>query len=161
MTTFAKINKDDLLFVVSNMRKNDRSEVFATRWSDSDEDLANDIINGGEFGWISGQGDTPIAAFGAIPIWNGVWSVWMVATDRWPEVALETSKFIKRVMVPTLEQIGAHRAECRSWSEHHDAHRWLEMLGAKKESQIKNFGRNGEEFYLYCWTQPVTKPYSA
>ena len=159
MTRFAKINGEDLLFVVKNMRKSDRDEVFATRWDDSDENLTNDLISGGEFAWISGVGETPIAAFGAIPVWNGVWSVWMVATDRWPEVCMETTKFIKRVMIPALKDIGAHRAECRSWSEHSVAHRWLEMLGATKESEIENFGRNGERFYLYCWTQPVSKPY--
>jgi hypothetical protein len=161
MTQFAKINREDLLFVVQNMRQRDRSEVFATRWDDSSESLTDDLIAGGEFAWIAGVPGKPIAAFGAAPVWNGVWAVWMVATDDWPEVALEVTRFIKRVMIQTLKDIGAHRAECRSWEGHPQAHRWLEMLGAKKESEIENFGRNGERFYLYCWTKEVTKPYSA
>lgn len=161
MTQFAKINREDLLFVIQNMRESDKNEVFATRWDDSGENLTDDLITGGEFAWIAGTDDKPVAAFGAIPVWNGVWSVWMVATDDWKLVALEVTRFIKRVMIQALRDIGAHRAECRSWSEHTEAHRWLELLGARKESEIENFGRNGEKFYLYCWTKEVTKPYLA
>ena len=73
MTKFTKINRPDLDHVINNMRKSDKTEVFATRWNDSGEELGDDIINGGDFAWVSGVGDRPIAAFGAIPVWNGVW----------------------------------------------------------------------------------------
>jgi hypothetical protein len=160
MTKFAKINRPDLDHVIKNMRKSDKKEVFATRWTDCEEELGDDLINGGDFAWISGTNGKPIAAFGAIPVWNGVWAVWMFATDEWPLVAFETTRFIKRIMIQSLKDIGAHRAECRSWEGHHEAHRWLKSLGAHKESEIENFGRDGEKFHLYCWTKEVTRPHS-
>ena len=155
----AKINEADLLFVADRMRECDRREIFATRWNDDPAELAGTILALGEFGWVAGT-DLPIAAFGAIPAWNGVWQVWMFATDDWPQVSLGVTKFIKRVMIPALRDIGAHRAECRSIEGHVTAHRWLECLGAHKESEIPNFGRNGETFYLYSWLAPVSRPQS-
>lgn len=155
----ARLNEADLLYVADNMRDWDRREVFATRWDDNAAELVDMIMAGGEFGWVAGE-DQPIAAFGAVPTWQGNWQVWMFATDRWPEVALGVTRFIKKVMIPALEEAGCHRAECRSMEGHEVAHRWLESLGADKESELPNYGRNGETFYLYRWTRPVTQPHS-
>lgn len=155
----ARINHSDLLYVADNMREWDRREVFATRWDDNAAELVDVIMAGGEFGWVAGE-DLPIAAFGAVPTWQGNWQVWMFATDRWPEVALGVTRFIKKVMIPALEEAGCHRAECRSMEGHEVAHKWLESLGADKESELPNYGRNGETFYLYRWTRPVTQPHS-
>lgn len=156
----AKLNEADLLYVADNMREWDAREIFATRWTDDRADLANAILGCGEFGWIAGDGGLPIAAFGASPSWNGVWQVWMFATDDWPKVALGVTRFIKKVMIPALEEVGCHRAECRSMEGHAVAHKWLEALGAHKESELKHYGRDGQMFYLYCWTRPITQPHS-
>lgn len=155
----AKINAPDLLYVADNMRDWDKREIYATRWTDDPSSLADAILAGGEFGWVAGD-ERPIAAFGAIPVWPGVWSVWMFATDEWPKVALGVTRFIKKVMIPAIRETGAHRAECRSHSDHLEAQRWLECLGAHKESEIPNFGREGETFYLYSWLAPVSRPQS-
>lgn len=157
----AKVNRTDLEFIAVNMRQRDKDEIYATRWSDNPIDLTEAIMLGGEFGWVSGTDDgTPVAAFGAVPAWEGVWEVWMMATDRWPEVALSTTKFIKRVVIPALEKSGYHRLQCRSLSTHHVAHKWLETLGAYKESDIYNYGRRGEAFVMYCWTRQSQMPLS-
>jgi len=152
----AKLNDSDLLFVAVNMREEDEREIFATRWSKNPSNLCDTIMSYGNFGWVAGSDEgEPIAAFGAMPTWNGVWQVWMFATPRWKEVSYGVTKFIKRVMIPALEDSGLHRAECRSIEGHTTAHRWLESLGATKESECKHYGSNGEKFYIYCWTRPV------
>ena len=156
----AKLNEPDLLFVADRMREWDRREVFATQWDDDAAKLVSNILAGGEFGWVAGVDGLPVAAFGAIPVWNGVWQVWMFATDDWPKVALGVTRFIKKVMIPALEEVGCHRAECRSMDGHDVAHRWLECLGAHKESELPHFGRDGQTFYLYCWTRPISRPHS-
>lgn len=156
----AKLNEADLLYVADNMREWDAREIFATRWTDDRADLAAAVLACGEFGWVAGDGGLPVAAFGASPSWNGVWQVWMFATDDWPKVALGVTRFIKKVMIPALEEVGCHRAECRSMEGHVVAHRWLEALGAHKESELKHYGRDGQTFYLYCWTRPITQPHS-
>ncbi len=155
---FREINHADVAFVAENLRISDQKEVFATRWTESGDDLASAILSYGDFGWIACADDgTPVSAFGAVPMWNGVWSVWMFATDRWPEVSISVTRFIKKIMTPALEESGYHRAECKSLAENTTSHRWLEMLGASKESEITNYGRNGETFYTFSWIRPVSR----
>lgn len=154
----AKLNEDDLHWVASRMRQRDRDEIFATRWDDDIDRMVKEIMGGGEFGFVAGDDNgLPIAAFGAIPVWNGVWEVWMFATDEWKRIALDVTKFGHRTFFPALESTGYHRLQCRSLSTHTVAHRWLESMGAHKESELPNYGRNGETFYLFCWTRPVAK----
>lgn len=155
----AVINYPDLLYIADNMRDMDRKEVFATRWEDDSEKLVDVIMSCGDFGWVVAADDgMPVAAFGAIPTWNGVWQVWMFATDRWNEVALSVTRFIKRIMIPSIVEAGWHRAECRSADGHSVAHRWLEMLGASREHTLHYFGKDGETFHLYSWTKGSFKP---
>lgn len=155
----AEINQPDLLYIADNMRDVDKNEVYATRWDDNPEGLVDSIMSGGSFGWVAGSEDgIPIAAFGAIPTWDGVWQVWMFATDRWNEVALGVTRFIKRVMIPAIIESGWHRAECRSIEGHPTAHRWLEALGASHEHTLHFFGKRGDSFRLYSWTRGTFKP---
>jgi hypothetical protein len=155
----AVINYPDLLYIADNMRDIDKKEVYATRWDDSPDGLVDSIMSGGEFGWVVGGDDgIPIAAFGAIPTWEGVWQVWMFSTDRWNEVSLTVTKFIRRVMIPSIVDAGWQRAECRSIGGHDVAHRWLEMLGASREHTLHYFGKNGDTFHLYSWTKGSFKP---
>jgi hypothetical protein len=140
--------------VVHNMRAKDREEVYATQWTDDPWAFANMILRAGEYGFVGHADDgEPVVIAGAVPMWDGVWSVWMLATDRFDEVALSAHRFAKRVFFPSLDAAGWHRLECRSLSTHETAHRWLERLGAYKESEATNYGRHGESFFVYCWTK--------
>lgn len=140
--------------VVHKMRAKDREEVFATQWSDDPWQLGNDILRMGGFGFVLHADDgEPVVCCGAMPMWNGVWSVWMFATDRFDEISLSTHRFAKRVFFPALDEAGWHRLECRSLGTHTVAHRWLEVLGAYKESEVFNYGSKGEDFVVYCWTK--------
>lgn len=152
---------DGVQYVVHNMRAKDREEIFATQWSDDPWAFGNSVLRMGEFGYVLHSDDgTPIVCCGAVPMWNGVWSVWMFATDRFDEIALSTHRFGKRIFFPALEHAGYHRLECRSLSTHLTAHQWLEALGAYRESEVSNYGKAGERFFLYCWTKPITNAQS-
>lgn len=87
-------------------------------------------------------------------MWPGVWGVWMFATDRFPEIGLFTTKFIKKNIISALIPV-AHRAQCYSAESHTEAHKWLEVLGARKEAVLKDYGKEGQTFYLYRWSQYV------
>src|SRR5690242_9422527 len=111
-----------LLYIASNMREWDRREIYATRWDDNPEKLADDCLKYG-FGWVFVD-DHPIAAVGAAPMHPGVWSVWCFGTDEFKKAGLGLTKHIKRVIIPTLaEKMGAHRAQCFSIEGHVDAQR--------------------------------------
>jgi hypothetical protein len=124
-------------------------EIFATRWDENPAALAAlHLVDTAIVARVDGQ---PVAVCGAMEIWPGVWSVFMFATDRWPEVALSVTRWVKRHLIPALVAVGAHRAECHSIEGHHTAHRWLGLLGAHVESVARGMGKKGEDFRRYVW----------
>lgn len=135
-------------YVAANMREMDRREIFATRWGDDTEALVDQVLQCGAFAYVASL-ERPIAAIGASPIWPGVWSVWMFATDEIDKIGLSLTRLARRRIIPTLRSVGAHRVECRSLEGYDVANAWLESLGAKEEAKLLKYGRNGEDFRLY------------
>ncbi len=147
-----RVTYDAALYVARNMRPADRAEIFATRWNDSAEDVAKDCTVFERFCWVAYDGDTPCAVIGAVPMHPGVWSVFMFATNNFKNIGLGLTRFVKKVIVPALTATGAHRAECAALAEHSEAHRWLEILGARQEGGLlREYGRNGEDFVKFVW----------
>lgn len=139
--------------VVANMREWDRREIFATRLDESDDGLLREIAASGPVSWVAGK-ERPIAAFGCSPMWPGVWSMWFFATDEIHQIGISVTKLVTRYIVPMLYEAGAHRLECRSMEGHHDAQRWLEVIGASREGTLHGYGKSGEDFHVYVWRRP-------
>jgi hypothetical protein len=156
-----ELYQEGVRHVVHNMRAKDKEEIYATQWNDDPTSFSNQVLLSGDFGFVLHADDgEPVVCCGAVPVWAGVWSVWMFATDRFDEIAMSVHKFGRRVFFPSLDAAGWHRLECRSLATHEIAHRWLEVLGAYKESETANYGKNGEAFMVYCWTKPPAKTQS-
>lgn len=147
-------NEGLALFVIERMRDWDRREVFATRFDDDETALLREMSVGalhGQQAWIAGRDDCPVAVYGHLPLWPGVWSMWLVATDNFRSIGKSMTRQVRDVILPALFGAGAHRLECRSMEGHSDAHRWLELLGARREATHRGYGRGGEDFHLYVW----------
>ena len=141
------LNLPDVWAVAQEMRAADRREIFATRFDEDALALAEDIIASEPVGAIVAAADgAAVAALGGIEMWPGIWSLWMFATDRWPEVAKETTRFARRVLWPALLRLRLKRGECRSALEHETAHRWLRFLGGEIEAIYPAYGKGGETF---------------
>jgi hypothetical protein len=151
MMEMRPFSSDAVRHIVRNMRRADREEVYATRWTEKEDDL----VSGAEWAqrlghaWIAHDGE-PVAVVGMTEIHPRVWTVWMFATDRFDKVARMLTRHAVRVMIPMLRGAGAHRAECRTIVSHTTAHRWLEFLGGRKEALLKKYGKSGQDFYLYA-----------
>lgn len=139
--------------VAEKMREADRREIFATRFEDDPMAVARDAeaVFGRDVGWVSGLGDNPIAAFGCFQMWPGVWSMWLFATDDFGQIGISMTKLIVRDILPMLFDAGAHRLEARSIEGNDDVQRWLELLGARRETTLKGYGREGQNFHVYIW----------
>lgn len=144
-----------VLPVALNMREADSREILANRFDDNLAAVAADAVKlGGEVGWIAGLEDRPIAAFGCLLMWPGVWSMWLFATDEFRHIGFSMTRLVLRSIVPMLWEAGAHRLEARSIEGHHDAQRWLEMIGARREATLKGYGRDGQDFHVFAWEKP-------
>lgn len=139
-----------LAHIVQNLRAPDLEEVAATSydvWPSVWERLC--AVRANQSVWeVDG---VPAAVMGAWPLWPGMWTVYAMGTEAFPAVTM--TKFALRVMVPALMESGARRAECASIATHTVAHRWLEGLGAHRESEMPNYGKGGETFYRYVWSR--------
>lgn len=147
----AEDRPDHVLAVARAMREADRQEIFATRLGDDPEALAAEMLATGPVAWVAGLDEEPIAAFGCAPMWEGVWSMWLMATDDFHHIGLSVTKLVTRYIVPMLFDAGAHRLEARSMEGHDDAQRWLEVIGAQREATLKGYGREGQDFHVYTW----------
>lgn len=150
----AKADLGALLYICRNLRADDAEEIFATRFGDDDPDeLATEVFTRwGKLAYIAYADDgTPVAAVGATPLWDGVWQAWMFGTDRFGESGKQLTRWCRKVMIPSVVQAGCHRAEARSIASHGTAHKWMEMLGAKRESVLRRYGRDKQDFVLFVW----------
>ena len=146
----------DVLYVTRNLREWDRRELFATRFDDDPDRLAMDVMGWGPVGWVAGGvvdgREKASAVVGATELWPGMWSVGMFATDDFPKIGLGLTRFVKRRMIPLIVQQGIRRGECKSIEGHTEAHRWLEVLGARRDgAALRGYGKGGEPFYTYAW----------
>lgn len=148
---FRDIDRAGVAAVAARMREWDRREIFATRFGDDEEAFVDDVMASGPLAWVAGLGDEPIAAFGCRELWPGMWSMWFFATDSLTKIGLSMTKLIVRVIVPSIKSFGARRMECRSMEGHDDAQRWLKVIGANRESTLKGYGREGQDFHVYAW----------
>lgn len=105
------------------------------------------------FGAVAIARGLPTAALGACPVWPGVFSVWMFATNDWPLVAAPVTRWCHRVLKPSMLRAGGHRAECASIADHRTAHRWLERFGFKREAVMPGRGKRGETFVQFAWVR--------
>lgn len=73
------------------------------------------------------------------------------ATDEFRAVALGIARFTKHRLFPRYRDDGIHRIEAISIDGHDDAHRWIEMVGLKREAVIPGYGKNGEAYHQFAW----------
>jgi hypothetical protein len=157
------VEYEPLFYIVRNMRALDRDEIFATSFpmpadeAMTDDDMlvqrTYDAANRYGCGWIASMNGEPIAVLGMTMLWPGVASVWMFSTDSWPKVALALTRWAKKAIFQIMSDARIHRSQCWSLSGHDTAHRWLRHLGATKECDSPGYGRNGETFHLFAWSQ--------
>lgn len=142
----------DVLDVARRMRAADAEEIYATRYENDPVALARDCMAYPQFAWTAWLEDEPVCAIGAVPMHPGLWQAWMFATDDFPKIGGYVTKFAGRVMIRTLAESGARRAQCLSSAHHTEAHRWLRALGAVQEGPpMLDYGKNGESFLLFVW----------
>src|SRR3546814_12915510 len=112
----------------------------ATSWTDDPEELVGKCMACPGYAWVAGL-DRPIVVIGGVPMWPGVWSMFMFATNEISNIGLGLTKFVARRMIPGLLDQGAHRLEARSMDGHVDAQSWLETFGAAREATLYGYGR--------------------
>ena len=147
------MNIIDLQFIAVNMRAKDRAEIYGMRWDDDPDKVASETfyaVKSCGTGRIFYLGNEPVSVVGGIERHPGVWYAFAYGTDKWNKVAKSLSAYAKSELAPYLFE-RAHRIECQSRYDHGTSHRWLEWLGAHRESVLAGFGKDGADYFNYVW----------
>lgn len=136
--------------VVENMRAADREEIFGLMPSDDEAAFIDEVMGYQPFRFCVWR-DQPVAIFGATQTLPGVYTAFMFATDEFSSVGGQVTKFIKRDLIPAIENLGAHRCQAISAASHWWAHRWLRALGAVEECTLRRYGRNRQDYKVFRW----------
>lgn len=144
---------DDVRAVAEQMRPADVAEFTALANAETHEELTAQILE------TYRSSDTAICAYADGPVAVGailqprpnVAIITMFATPEFPSVALGLTRFLRNSLLPKVKAAGVHRIECASLAGSTDAHRWIEMLGLKREAELRGFGRAGETFIQFSW----------
>lgn len=142
---------EDVLKICQSLRREDKQEIFATRFDDKPEDLAESTMKTKGSSWIIYHNDDPVGVLGFIPVSPGIWTAFAFANDGFNKVAISLTRFIRKGILPSLLATGAKQIQAMVWMEYHQARKWLRGFGAREEAVIPNLGKNGEDFALTIW----------
>lgn len=142
------------VYIARHMREGDKEEILPLIPRAEDLALRASASAYSKIATVNGK---PVSIFGASETVSKCWQVFMFATDDWPLVATTVTKHIKRKMSRYLYDTGANRLECRALDTHTEAHEWLEFLGAKKESEVEEYGANGRTYFMFRWLRTEYK----
>jgi len=142
-------------YLTLNMREIDRAEIFGLRNHDSPTLLAYEVATLASYGKaaIAEHKGRPCGIIGVFPMWSGVWSAFSFGTDDWRHGVLSMTSWAKFTMHPHLRQCNAHRLQCESRIDHHEAHRWLTRMGAEADGLLRGYGRDGSDYIMFSWKE--------
>ncbi len=145
-----------LRHITGQARERDRAEFRAVIGQYQPTSIAREMlqswIDRGAWGGVFCAEDTPVAFLTALIETPKSLQVGLIATDRFKEIAVPVTRYVRRVVQLQLREAGFTRAECRCWEEHEDARRWLAMCGAREETVIPGYGARGETFIQLAWS---------
>lgn len=147
-------NESHVRYVAEHMRRTDVDEFLAVSFAEDRQQLTEIMVAqyaahpaalcaSDEFG--------PVAVGAMIEARPNVITLMFFATDRFVEIALPLTRFIRQRLFPRYRDAGVHRIECISIEGHYDAHRWLNTLGLSHEARLRGFGKDGEHFHQFAW----------
>jgi hypothetical protein len=148
---------DDLTYIGSWLCAADRRELSLTRDADDYVALANDALRSTVCKVVLDDSALPVMAFGARTEGDTA-IVWGFKTDRaQPAVSLVT-RYINRVMIPVLRDMGVRRAVCIVHPENRASQDWLQRLGFHPEATRRDIGPHQEEVVLFRRDEPDAAP---
>lgn len=147
---------EHVCYVAENMREADIREFLAISHATTADDLASGLVSRfsdhPEVFCFSTDESVPVAVGGMIQARPNVVTMMFFATDDFSSIALPLAKFTKQRLFPRYRKLGVHRIEAISIDGHGEAHRWIEIVGMKREGEpMRGYGKGGETYHQFAW----------
>ncbi len=144
------------------MRERDFVEFSTVSFFRDRNELAADLAAryGGRPDVMCGSSDgEPVCIGGTLEVRPGVVTLLFFATDAFPRIGLGITRFIKKNLMPRLEQAGIHRFEAVSHADYRETHAWLAAIGLRPETEpMRGYGRDRSayiQFSKVCDARPA------
>lgn len=142
-------------YIVCNMRESDAIEIFALQDHDSRLRLAAEATYAirnkgrGKIAWHKGR---PAAVAAFVEIRTGVWEVWSFGTDDYTACVFTLMRWLRETARDIIATRQAHRLQCHSRFDHHEAHKLIRAMGAVPEGPpLRAFGKDGSDYQAFVW----------
>jgi hypothetical protein len=89
--------------------------------------------------------------FGIVKRWEGVGDVFLSRTPLFEQAGFRVARRIKKMLGAVQISGDYHRIQTVSMIGDDIAERWLKFLGLRKESTMKQYGPNQEDFWSWSW----------
>jgi len=153
MTAIHQATFDDLTYIGSWLCDDDRRELSLTRDADDYVALANDALRSTVCKVAVNDAALPVMAFGAKTD-GDLAVVWGFKTDRARPAIGRVTKYINRVMIPALRDMGVRRAVCVVHPENQASQAWLQHLGFAAQATRRDIGTQQGEVVLFQRDEP-------
>lgn len=148
--------REDVAYVAARMRGRDAAEFMAVSKAATRADLASGLVDrygGAPDAFCAYLDGKPVAVGAMVEHRPNVVTLMFFATDRLPTIGLALTRWITQRLFPRYKARGVHRIECASMDGYEEVHRWVELLGLKREAVMLGYGRGGETFVQFAWVK--------
>lgn len=143
----------DIRSVAEAMRERDLAEFSAVLPYDTRAEIAEWLVLNYQARpgiLAAGLEGVPICIGGPVHLRPGSVALLFLATERFEEIVIPMTRFLRRQLFPKLHTAGTHRIECMTLATYAEMHRWLEMLGLRREGECAAYGKRRETFFHYA-----------
>lgn len=143
--------------VAENMRPRDREEFMAVSPFETHSQLVDAVVERyalHQDAYVFRTDDgAPVGMAGMIRHRPNVITLLFFATEQFPEIGSDLTRFVRKVLFPKYRERGVHRIECASIEGYAETHRWLEVLGLQQEAIMPGYGRDGQTYIQFAWVR--------
>lgn len=152
MITINQATQEDLAYVGSWLCDDDREELACTRDPDDYVGLARDAF-ASTVCKVALDDGLPVMAFGArTEAGNTVALVWGFKTAKARPAIPSVTKYIRRVMIPTLRHLGVRHGVAVVHPENKASQDWLRLLGYTPRATSRDIGT--QEVVIFQYDDP-------
>lgn len=143
--------------VAERMRERDLAEFSATSFFSDREGAAVTLVE--RYAGLENlecatlDDGTPVAIGGVLWLRPNVASILFFATDDFERIVVPLTRHVRRNVIATAKDVGAHRIECMSLASYTQMRSWVEVFGLREEARLRAYGKNGEDFISYAWVE--------
>lgn len=151
IVTIDSATREAVLNSAKRISNIDKIDLGMLSFEENIEDICLSLLNMCDtsgYCWVFSYNGQPEAFYGVCETLPGIWSVFGFGTENFYKIKYTVTKFIKRRVIPILIAKKARRAVALVRG---DGNRWLDLLGAKIEVVLKNWGKDGSNYTMLTW----------